>query len=175
MQPCVRKGGGESRPRYHHHRAVDDYKGVITAVETTSGSITENKKLLDLIDQREKNTRCEVRTVVADHKYGAHENYVACQERGIETHTGEITRHAANTGRKEGVLGDDAFGYDLTRDVYRCPAVQILEPRRVHPIRRTLEYKANARICGGVRSARAMHSFCLWAHGAKTRKTSGTT
>jgi transposase len=44
---CVRKGGGESRPRSHHHRAVDDYKGVITAVETTPGTIAENKKLLD--------------------------------------------------------------------------------------------------------------------------------
>src|SRR5712691_1975676 len=32
---AVRKGSGDSRPRYHHHRAVDDQKGVITAVETT--------------------------------------------------------------------------------------------------------------------------------------------
>jgi transposase len=71
---CVRKGGGESRPRYHHHRAVDDYKGVITAVESTPGSIAENKKLLALIDQHEKNTRCQVQTVVADHKYGTNEN-----------------------------------------------------------------------------------------------------
>jgi len=145
---CVRKGGGESRPRYHHHRAVDDYKGVITAVESTPGSIAENKRLLDLIDQHEKNTRCEVRTVVADHKYGTHENYVACQERGIETHMGEVTRHAANTGRKEGIFGDDAFRYDRVRDVYRCPAGQILKPRRIHPIRRTLEYKASTKICG---------------------------
>jgi transposase len=146
---CVRKGGGESRPRYHHHRAVDDYKGVITAVESTPGSIAENKKLLDLIDQHEKNTRSQVQTVVGDHKYGTNENYVACQERGIETHMGEVTRHAANTGRKEGIFGDDAFRYDRAHDVYRCPAGQILKPRRVHPIRRTLEYKASAKICGG--------------------------
>jgi transposase len=146
---CVRKGGAESRPRYHHHRAVDDYKGVITAVETTPGSIAENKKLLALIDQHEKNTRCQVQTVVADHKYGTHENYVECQVRGIETHMGEVTRHAANTGRKEGIFGDDAFTYYAAANVYRCPAGQILKPRRVHPIRRTVEYKASARICGG--------------------------
>jgi hypothetical protein len=30
---CVRKGSNESSPRYQHHRAVDDHKGVITAVE----------------------------------------------------------------------------------------------------------------------------------------------
>lgn len=35
----VRKGGRASaRPRYHHHRAVDDAHGVITAVETTPGA-----------------------------------------------------------------------------------------------------------------------------------------
>ncbi len=57
---CVRKGSGDSRPRYHHHRVIDNHKGVITAVETTPGSVAENKKLLDLLDQHEKNTRCQV-------------------------------------------------------------------------------------------------------------------
>ncbi len=120
---CVRKGSGESRPRYHHHRVVDDAEGVITAVETTPGSIPENKKLLGLIDQHEKNTRCAVQTVVADHKYGTNENYVACQAREITTHMGEATRNTANKGRKEGIFGDEAFTYDPVADVYRCPAV----------------------------------------------------
>jgi transposase len=86
----VRKGSGDSRPRYQHHRAIDDAKGVITAMETTPGSITENKKLMGLIDQHEKNTRCQVQTVVADHKYGTNENYVACQARAITTHMGDV-------------------------------------------------------------------------------------
>ena len=43
----VRKGGGDSRPRYQNHRVIDDHKGVITATETTPGSIAENKKLMD--------------------------------------------------------------------------------------------------------------------------------
>ena len=38
----ARKAGGESRPRYHHHRAVDDQKGVITAVETTPAAQPNN-------------------------------------------------------------------------------------------------------------------------------------
>jgi hypothetical protein len=33
----VSRGRNDSRPRYHHHRAIDDQKGVITAVETTPG------------------------------------------------------------------------------------------------------------------------------------------
>ena len=63
-----------------HHRVIDDRSGVITAVETTPGSIAENKKLMELVDQHEKNMRLAVQTVVADHKYGTNENYVACQD-----------------------------------------------------------------------------------------------
>ncbi len=142
----VRKGSGDSRPRYQHHRAIDDAKGVITAIETTPGSIAENKKLLDLIDQHEKNTRYQVQTVVADHKYGTSQNYVACQARGITTHMGDVASKAHN-GRDQGIFGDEAFTYDPVRDIYRCPAGQILKPRRVHLIRRTLEYKAPAAVC----------------------------
>ena len=145
---CVRKGGGESRPRYHHHRVVDDREGVITAVETTPGSISENKKLMELIDQHEKNADCQAQTVIADHKYGTHENYVACQERGITTHMGDVASKA-HSGHDQSIFGDEAFRYDQLRDVYRCPAGQILKPRRVNPIRRTLEYKVSAKICGG--------------------------
>ena len=161
---CVRKGSGESRPRYHHHRAVDDQKGIITALETTPGSIAENKKLMELIDQHEKNTRCTVQTVVADHKYGTNENYVACQARGLATHMGEATRNTANTGRKEGIFGDEAFTFDPVQNIYRCPAGQILKPRRVHAVRRTLEYKAPARVC----TACAMRAQCTRSHHGRT-------
>ena len=161
---CVRKGSGESRPRYHHHRAVDDQKGIITALETTPGSIAENKKLMELIDQHEKNTRCTVQTVVADHKYGTNENYVACQARGLATHMGEATRNTANTGRKEGIFGDEAFTFDPVQNIYRCPAGQILKPRRVHAVRRTLEYKAPARAC----AVCALHAQCTRSHHGRT-------
>lgn len=41
---------GESRPRYKHHRVVDDAKGVITAMETTPGSVKENGPLMGLVE-----------------------------------------------------------------------------------------------------------------------------
>jgi len=41
----MRKGHQPARPRYHHHRAVDDAHGVITAVETTPGHVAENQRL----------------------------------------------------------------------------------------------------------------------------------
>jgi Transposase DDE domain len=60
----------------------------------------------------------------------------------------EETSNTGNTRRKEGIFGDEAFIYDPVQNIYRCPAGQMLKPRRVHPIRRTLEYKASASICG---------------------------
>src|SRR5690606_18298999 len=68
--PCVRhskKGGsGDSRPRYKHHRAVDDKCGVITAVETTPGDVEENSRTESLIDQHQTTTGSAVETFVVD-------------------------------------------------------------------------------------------------------------
>ena len=159
----VRKGCGDSRPRYQHHRAIDDAKGVITAIETTPGSIAENKKLMGLIEQHETNTRCQIQTVIADHKYGTTENYVACQARGITTHMGDAGSKA-HTGHDHSIFGDQAFTYDAQCDVYLCPAGQTLKPRRMHPIRRTIEYKAPARVCG----ACALRAQCTRSHHGRT-------
>jgi transposase len=141
----VRRGGNDSRPRYQNHRAIDDAKGVVTAVETTPGSVTENRKLLDLIDQHQRNTGSKVETVVGDHKYGTQDNLVACQERGIRTHLGDATKGQEH---HRGIFPESAFVYDPHSDTYRCPAGELLKPRRVHPVRHAMEYKARARVCG---------------------------
>ena len=143
---AVRKGGGDSRPRYHHHRGVDDQRGVITAVETTSGSIPENRKLLALIEQHEKNTQAKVEVVVADHKYGTQENYVACAQRGTVSHMGDASSKQ-NHVRSQGIFPESAFSYDPVQDIYRCPAGQPLKPRRLHWAKRTIEYKAAKSVC----------------------------
>lgn len=122
----ARKGGGDSRPRYHHHRAIDDQKGVITAVETTPGSIAENKKLIPLIEQHEANTGSAVEVAVGDHKYGTQENYGACAERGIQSHMGEASKNR-NHARSQGIFPESAFTYDAQSDTYRCPAGESLK------------------------------------------------
>jgi transposase len=164
---CVRQGGGQSRPRYKHHRVIDDSKGVITAIETTPGSIAENKKLMGLVDQHQKNTNCQVQIVIADHKYGTSENFVACQARGISTHMGDALSKA-QFGREKSIFGDEAFSYDAVSNVYRCPAGQILKPRRMHAIRRTIEYKAPASVCAGcvwrARCTRSHHGRTVQRH-----------
>jgi hypothetical protein len=159
----VRKGAGDSRPRYQNHRVIDDQKGVITATETTPGSIAENKKLLDLLSQHEKNTGCQAHKVTADHKYGTNENYLACQARGITTHMGDALGKARQ-GREQSILGDHAFTYDVLRNVYLCPAGQTLKPRRMHAIRRTIEYKASARVCASC----VLRPQCTRSHHGRT-------
>src|SRR5437667_3816597 len=127
---AVRRGGGDSRPRYQHHRAIDDQKGVITAVETTPGSIPENKKLLGLIEQHEKNTGSKVEVAVAYHKYGTRENYVACAERGTTRHMGTAST-TQNHVRSQGIFPESAFAYDPVKDIYRCPPGEALKPRQL--------------------------------------------
>lgn len=144
----VSRGRHDSRPRYHHHRAIDDQRGVITAVETTPGSVTENRKLLDLIDQHKKNTTRSPETVVGDHKYGTQDNLVACQERGLTTHLGDASK-GQDHHKAQGIFPESAFVYDAESDTYRCPAGEILKPRRLHSVRHTMEYKAPARVCAG--------------------------
>jgi hypothetical protein len=141
----TRKGSAPARPSYHHHRAVDDARGVITAVETTPGSIAENKKLIALIDQHQTNTQLKVHTAVADHKYGTAENYIACQQREIRTHMGDVL------GRQKkdelGIFPDSAFKYQSAKDIYVCPAGKEMKPRRLSAARRTMEYYVPGRAC----------------------------
>jgi excinuclease UvrABC ATPase subunit len=124
-------GRNDSRPRYHHHRAIDDAKGVITAVATTPGSVTENRKLLDLIEQHESNTGSSTQTVVGDHKYGTQDNMVACQQRGLTTHLGDAAK-GQDHHRAQGIFPESAFVYDRKTDTFRCPAGETLRPRRLH-------------------------------------------
>ena len=141
----ARKGGELARPRYHHHRAVDDAHGIITAVETTPGSIAENKKLIPLIEQHEANTETKVQTAVADHKYGTSENYVACQQREIRTHMGDVLGQQKKEAN--GIFPDRDFKYQPQKDTYLCPAGKELVPRRLNVARRTMEYYAPGRAC----------------------------
>jgi transposase len=157
----VRRGGQGSYPAYHHHRAVDDAQGVITAVETTSGSIAENKKLLSLMDQHQQNTGCPVRTVVADHKYGTAENFVACHQQGVVTHLGDAK---AKRGKVDGVFAEERFVYQPASDTYVCPAGQVLRRRRYIRRQRVWEYVAQKAACAGC----ALRGQCTRSRSART-------
>jgi len=161
------KKDGESRPRYKHHRVVDDAHGVITATQTTPGDVKENGQLLTLVEQHEANTGSTVATVVADKQYGTAENFRACHERGIRSHMGDIQAPQLETGRRQGIFREEDFVYEPQTDTYTCPAGQTLH-RRKHKLRRkAYEYAAAAKTCLVCR----LRAQCTRAHGtARTIK-----
>lgn len=143
----VRHQNQGSRPRYKNHRVVDDAHGVITAVETTPGDVEENRKLTDLIDQHEQNTRARVETVVADCQYGTADNFRKCHQRGIRSHMGDLKEPQKGKGKRAGIFAEEEFKYDVESDTYRCPAGQILKRRRHIKKREAYEYSAGIKIC----------------------------
>lgn len=70
----------------------------------------------------------------------------------------------AQHARERTIFGDEAFTYDPVRDIYCCPAGQTLKPRRVQAIRRTIEYKAPARVC----AACVLRARCTRSHHGRT-------
>ena len=144
----VRHGSLSSRPRYKHHRAVDDLCGVITAVETTPGDVAENRKLMDLVDQSERNVGTEVSVVVGDCQYGTIENFRRCMERGLKPHLGDFADKARRGHkRKSEIFGEEKFVYDAGRDVYVCPAGNLLKRRHYKPLKAGSYYGCSAKLC----------------------------
>lgn len=161
----VRKGPHESRARYKHHRVVDDRCGVITAVETTGGDVEENAKLMDLVDQHQKNTSCSVSTLVADRQYGTVDNFRACQQRGIVSHMADLSLSQRQHPQNQGIFGIEQFVYDAPTDTYRCPAGQTLTRRKHKKQRAAYEYACSATTCRTC----SMRSECTRAEGGVAR------
>jgi transposase len=143
----TRRGKGKSTLKYQIHRGVDQKCEVITATEVTPGEVHESHRLESLIDTHEKNTETEVKTAVADSKYGSIENYIACQDRGIKAHFSSLEQTQKGTGTKKGIFPKEAFTYDAETDTFTCPAGQTLKRRSFYKKRRHYEYIASAGTC----------------------------
>ncbi len=142
--PCVRqKKCGESRPRYKHHRAVDDRCGVITAVATTPGDVAEPTQSDGLVRQHERHTGHAPAIVVADCQYGTADNYRALQQRGLVTHIAPTPGGPADPT----IFARERFAYDAQTDRYTCPAGQTLYPRHFNARRQAFEYVARKGVC----------------------------
>ena len=174
----VRHAGLKSRLRYKTHRAVDDAHEIITAVETTTGAVDEASQLLNLIEAHEDSTDQAVRTVIADARYGNASNLIECHKAGIRAHI-KLLGDPFRKGRSEGIFDEGHFIYDALTNTYRCPADQIMRPRRLHPKRWTWEYvtakgsclvcKLRA-LCTRSRTGRTIHRHRDQARLEKARK-----
>ena len=144
--PCVSKGpqSGTARPRYKHHRMIDDRCGVITAVATTGGDLAEATQVAPLRQQHEGNTGTEVAAVVGDRGYGTVETYCDLIAQGVRPHMAPMQP----AGHKsEGLFTKEDFRYDEAADVYVCPVGHHLKPRRFHQRREMTDYVADKKVC----------------------------
>jgi len=143
----TRRGKGKSKLQYQVHRGVDEKCEIITATEVTPGEVHEAHRMQSLIDSHQKNTERKVETAVADSKYGTIENYLACQDQGINAHISSLEQTQKNTGTKKGIFPKEAFSYDAIDDIFICPAGQVLKRRKYFKKRKHYEYIASASTC----------------------------
>jgi len=143
----TRRGKGKSKLQYQVHRGVDEKCEIITATEVTPGEVHEAHRMQSLIDSHQKNTGQKVETAVADSKYGTIENYLACQDQGINAHISSLEQTQKDTGTKKGIFPKEAFSYDAIDDIFICPAGQILKRRKYFKKRKHHEYIASAGTC----------------------------
>jgi hypothetical protein len=68
------------------------------------------------------------------------ENYLKYYDLGIKAHIPDLKKKQDNTGRREGIFGEEAFAYDPNTDTYRCPAGQMMKIRRHQKKRKAFEY-----------------------------------
>jgi hypothetical protein len=65
---------------------------------------------------------------------------ISCQKAGIRAHLKLLGEANKGKGRSAGIYSDEHFSYDPESNSYRCPAHQIMKPRRMHPQRLSWEY-----------------------------------
>jgi transposase len=143
----VRQGGLKSRPRYKSHRVVDDRHEIITAVETTTGAVDEGARLLALIEAHQDVTGQAVGTVIADSRYGSVANLLECQKTKIRAHLKLLGDSHRGKGRSAGIYPEERFIYEPVTNTYRCPANELMKPRRLHPQRLSWEYVTAKGVC----------------------------
>ena len=143
-----RRGGGSSAPSYQVHRAHDDKKGVITAVQTTTGAVNEAHELPELVRQHQEHTGCQAQAVVGDSKYGTAANFIFLAKSKIRAHMGD-NRSKMVIKSAEGIYRVDQFEYVKAGDYFLCPAGQRLEQHHFVATRGYYEYRTKVGICQG--------------------------
>jgi transposase len=136
-----------SRPRSNSHRAIDDYCGVITAVETTPGHIRDGNCLPALTEQHHRTSGIAAETVIGDQHYGTRENFRHLQALGFRTHMKPL--RSTGMAEKHGVFHVSEFTYNAESDSFRCPAGQALTRRGYNKNEKGWYYRADTEICAG--------------------------
>ena len=143
----TRRGNSKSKLQYQIHRGTDEKCEVITATDVTPGEVHESHLFESIIDIHENNTGGKVDIAVADSKYGTIDNYLTCHDREIKAHFKSLEETQKETGTKKGIFPKEDFIYDADKDIFICPAGQILKKRKYFKKRKHYEYAAAAGTC----------------------------
>jgi len=135
----------EPKLAYKTHILADSGNGVITAVATSSAAADDTSVVPQLIEDHEHRCGRPIRAV-ADQLYGSQDCLGYLQDRGIETVIGQ-----RKGGNKHGGFDKSVFEYDFDRDVYRCPAGEILRRRRTDKSNSKAFYSCDSAVCGRCR------------------------
>lgn len=143
----VHRQGGRSKLKYKIHRSGDEKNEIITATTVTTGSVNEAHLLKPLLLEHKKITEFKVKTCVADSKYGIIENYLACNDLGVNGHFESYEKTHRGSGRQKGIFAKEEFVYDPDSDVFICPEGEELRRRRFSKQRRQWEYTPSLNVC----------------------------
>jgi transposase len=141
--PMKRKGADHTHLGYQAHCVVDGGKArIILGVLVAPFEVTENKPMLDMLWRSAFRWKSWPRRVTGDSAYGTVENIAATEKADIRAY---MALKGAGQGRP--FFGKDEFSYDPERDLYTCPAGELLVPRMRNVARSLIGYQAKAGTC----------------------------
>ena len=132
-----------------HYDVVDGGKGrVILNVLVTPSQVSENRPMLDLLWRSAFRWRLGPDHVLGDAKYGTAENVAAVEQGNIRAFVG-----LHRSGGRANIFGREDFTYEPKKDVYLCPAGELLRPHgkkkgsEEERERKVTSYRAKASSC----------------------------
>jgi hypothetical protein len=135
---------GTARMGYKVHYVVDGGKArVILTALATRADVKDNQPMLDLIWHTTFRWRLKPHHVTGDSVYGTIPNVKALEQAGIRAYMPVIDY----TWGKKSLFRKDDFAYDAERDVYRCPAGEVLRNTGARKKLRLTRYVADPAVC----------------------------
>jgi hypothetical protein len=125
--PEIRHGHKSSSVRFDGSKAavaVDTESQLITAVEVLPGNAPDNTGALELVEQSEKNTACEVDETIGDCAYGDG----ATRQAFVDA--GRILVAKVPGRPNKAYFPKEDFKIDLEAGTCTCPAAQVTQVRR---------------------------------------------
>lgn len=126
---------------YLDHRTVDSQHNLITDTYVTPGNVHDSRPYLDRLDRQGSRFGLHPQWVGLDAGYSTAAVCHGLDQRGIEGVMGYKRPH-----RAKGMFSKRRFKYDAQRDVYVCPANELLAYTTTNRLGYR-EYKSDARTC----------------------------